>query len=377
MKIRLTTLFVFLLISLQAFGQSTYVIMGVVRDVETREVMPFTTVFLAGSTFGTTTNEKGQFTLEVDRNGTYDLIAKFVGYETYSTKLILSEKEVSTFDIYMTPGVRDLGSVVVVARKERQWKRFLNDFKIYFLGRSVNATSSEILNEEDLDFIYDEETSQLIAFSDEPVIVLNKALGYKIKCFLEDFVLDYSTGSHSYYTYTVFEELKPKNERKARMIERNRKAAYNGSAIHFFKSLYSKRLKEEGFFVELTKEPNNVAAFSLLESMKIHQVLKVRDATDHKSLSFKDYLSIWFMKEKEPWRFRQNIKSKAFDGASFAGKVKSYQQSWIILLENHKSIDFEANGLVKNPEAFYSLGYWAFEKVADMVPTDYNPSLKN
>lgn len=378
MKIRLSTLFVLFLISAQAFGQSSFVLKGVIKDAKTQEVMPFATVFFAGSTFGTTTNDKGEYSLSVDRSGTYDLVVKFTGYDTYAAQVTLGDAAVSRLDIAVTPGFRDLGSVVVVGKKNAQWKRYLEDFESVFLGQSINGVNSKILNKEVLDFVYDEETSQLSAFSEEPILIENKELGYSIKYYLEQFVLDYPSNINGFYGYTVFEEIEPKNERKARVLEKNRKRAYNGSTAHFFKSLYANQLKKEGFAVKLSSQETEDGTATYAEDVNLYNMLKNSQTGDYKQLSFDSYLTISYLKEKESLRYASVMAEKPEAGSTIRDPGgKNFQESQILLLDGYLSIDFEANGFIRNPTSFYSLGYWGFEKVGDLVPLDYAPGSKD
>ena len=378
MRFRLSILFTILLTSSLCFGQSTFELKGVVSDANSKEVMPFATVFFAGSTFGTTTNEKGEYSLQVSAAGTYDLIVKFVGYQIYATQVTLGEAEVSRLDISITPGAKDLGSVVVLAKQNAQWKRYLEDFESVFLGQSINGTNAKILNKEVLDFSYDEETSQLSAYSDEPILIENKELGYTVKYFLEQFILDFPSGISGFYGYTAFEEIEPKNDRKARALEKNRARAYNGSATHFFKSLYTNELKEEGFVAESSIEETEEGVASKVINVNLYDILKSSESGDYKQLSFDGYLTISYMKEKESLRYASATAEKPVTGLSISDRGgNDFQQSQILLLEGYSSVDFEATGFVRNPTSFYSLGYWGFEKVGDLVPLDYSPKDKN
>lgn len=376
MRFRFLFLIAATLVFSEGFAQDSFTLKGLVKDAKTGEAMPFATVFFAGTTFGTTTDEKGEYLLRVDRSGTYDLIVKFVGYELYATQVKLGEAEVSRLDISIIPGARDLGSVVVVAKQNVQWKRYLEDFEAVFLGQSINGTNSKILNKEVLDFVYDEETSQLNAYSAEPIIIENKELGYNVKYYLEQFVLDYPSDISGFYGYTIFEEIKPKNDRKAKVQEKNRTKAYNGSPPHFFKALFSNQLKEEGFIVELSIEET---ADGLVNSkdVNLYEMLENGQTGDYKQLSFESYLTISYMKEKESQRYAFATAQEAALGVNISNpEEKNYQASQILLLDGYPSIDFEANGFIRNPTSFYSLGYWGFEKAGDLVPLDYTPIVK-
>lgn len=377
MRFKLSILFTMLLISVQGFGQSTFVLKGVITDAKTQQVMPFATVFFAGSTFGTTTNDKGEYLLRVDKAGSYDLIVKFIGYETYAAQLRLGDAEVSILNVTLNSDARDLGTVVVVAKKNAKWKVYLEEFKRVFLGESINALNCKILNEQELDFTFNEETSQLEAFSDEPVIVENKELGYKVKYYLEQFVVDYETNLSGYYGFTIFEESIPKNQRKARVWATNRKKAYNGSATHFFSALSQDKLRAEGFVVGLAEILPDGNMKLDEEDVDFYELLKDTSLGKSKVLSFENYLSITYNKELESQRYMSIRSNNLSQGLTVGDPRKNPQQSWISILEGYEAIEFEANGFVINPTSFYSLGYWGFEKVAEMVPIDYLPELDN
>ena len=70
----------FFLISNAINGQEVGIVRGVVRDSQTREVIPFVNVILEGTTKGSTTNDKGEFVINNVTLGYVKLIASFVGY---------------------------------------------------------------------------------------------------------------------------------------------------------------------------------------------------------------------------------------------------------------------------------------------------------
>ncbi|OEK05070.1 carboxypeptidase-like regulatory domain-containing protein [Roseivirga misakiensis] len=374
MRIKLSILFTVFLISFPSLAQSTFTLRGVVTDAETKEPLPFATVFFAGTTVGTTTNEKGGYLLNVNSEGTYDLIVKFIGYQTYAAQVTLGDAAVAQLNVEIAPGAKDLGSVVVVARKDAKWKRYFKEFEKVFLGQTVNGINAKILNGESLDFVYDDEKEQLSAYAYEPLLIDNPELGYKVKYYLEQFLIDYKTNVSGYYGYTNFEPIGPKNKRKARTFERNRKAAYEGSSTHFFKALYKNQLEEEGFVIELisdlTADPRVIANQKTI----LNEKLSLDPMANFKRLAFDNYIRVSYLNEKESIRYRTATATVTpVARLAVSSQPARNQESWIFILEGNPAIEFEENGFVRNPISFYSYGYWAFEKVADMVPLDYEP----
>ncbi|MFY0592458.1 carboxypeptidase-like regulatory domain-containing protein [Roseivirga sp.] len=366
-----------LLYCTQSFAQSAFTLKGIVKDATSGESLPFATVFFAETTYGTTSKDDGTYELVVKSAGTYDLIVKFVGYKTYVAQVTLGESELAEFDILISPDTKDLGSVVVSAKKDRNWESNMIEFRRIFLGESDNARQSKILNEEVVDFIDDIETRTLEAYAQEPIIVENNALGYEITYYLESFIVDYNSNLSTYFGYTIFKEMKSRNKRKQRTWENNRKLAYEGSPVHFFTSLYENKLQDEGFLVQKAQDIEGVGRVLDPREAQLFDSLKGGKSNISKQLPFENILYITFQKEYESELYQK--RTNRTPGRLSVGKVEKNkpQQSWISMLDDNRSIEFEPNGYIYNPTAYYSAGYWGFEKVAEMLPIDYRPKKEN
>ena len=49
------------------------------------------------------------------------------------------------------------------------------------------------------------------------------------------------------------------------------------------------------------------------------------------------------------------------------------QMSWISMASKDAKVEFEKSGYMINPLSIVLEGYWGFEKVADLLPTNYQP----
>ncbi|WP_315816906.1 hypothetical protein [Paraflavitalea speifideaquila] len=97
----------------------------------------------------------------------------------------------------------------------------------------------------------------MIAVADEPLIIENRALGYRIKYQLEDFIYNMSERTLLYVGYTLFEDMAADRNRIPRRWVVARKHAYEGSMMHFMRSLYTNKLDMDGFEVQrMVKVPN-------------------------------------------------------------------------------------------------------------------------
>ena len=99
--------FCFFSISLVAFAQERE-IKGKVTDNDSGEGLPGVNIVVKGTTQGTTTDAKGEFTLSVLANST--LIFSFIGYETQETAI----GSQTTLNLKLIADTKALEEVVVV-----------------------------------------------------------------------------------------------------------------------------------------------------------------------------------------------------------------------------------------------------------------------
>jgi len=112
--------FVFPFISLLfylAAGSTTYCyaqeatkIMGIVRDAQTGDTLPFVSIYFKNTQIGSTTGFDGRFSLE-SRKGTDTLVASYIGYNT--VYLPIQRNRFQTVDIRMEPERYELSGVVI------------------------------------------------------------------------------------------------------------------------------------------------------------------------------------------------------------------------------------------------------------------------
>lgn len=365
-------LILFFFIGFEALAQQQFTITGVVKDADTGETLPFANVFFAETTYGVNTDDNGRFNLKVSQPGTYDLIVRFVGYQTYGLNIRLENDFNISLEVRLVPEELNLGSFTLTAQRDADWQRYLNEFKELFLGFSKNASDCKILNEQDLNFYFDKQENTLYAFAKEAIQVENKALGYLLEYHLEEFKIEYSKGLNTYYGYTVFTEMESKSKRRQRIWEENRKEAYEGSLQHFFATIYEGRQDEEGYIVQVAKDVTNFGRVMNPKNVNLREWLLQGQTGLSKVLPFENYLYVTYTKEKETPEYVQNFKPGRSMNSVSASKLGE-QVSWISLSEGRTAIEFEGSGYVYDPIGFYSSGYWGFEKVADMVPINYRP----
>src|SRR4030042_4203932 len=109
MKLLLCSLLFFISTNL-SFAQK-YIIKGQIQDKVTKENLSYANVRLAGTARGTSANIEGNFELRLDE-GTYTLIASFIGYKSDTAAVNL--KSTSIVNFILTPITIELGEVTVL-----------------------------------------------------------------------------------------------------------------------------------------------------------------------------------------------------------------------------------------------------------------------
>lgn len=389
-------------------AQDSFSITGIIKD-DKGEILPGAAIYLSGYKMATVANNEGKFALAGLKAGNYDVLVQVIGYSPQNKNVIVFDKSVN-IEIVLKEAITQLGEVVIQADKNRPY--YLDLFKKYFIGATPNAEKCTIINPEVIQTDYDKDKKVLTVSANDFLIIENKALGYRIKYLLSYFENDQRSGMLFYSGHPHFEELE-KSESKQRRYGKLRETAYNGSSQHFFRSLYAHRTKDEGFLIyKVAKVPNkdrpsdsiiNVNLKRLVrpytrgakvsdspnDSLKywrgkkneplMRSVLNKEDVlvdtlvkhlfSDVKSISYADALYILYTKEKE---------SSAYAGSGHKvtrpEEIPNYQVSVVYQLLRPAS--FYENGGIFDPRSLLYEGFWAYEKVADMVPMDYMPDVK-
>lgn len=219
-------------------------------DYETKEPILGATIYFDGTTNGTITNEEGDFKIQQTTRDNNKLIVNCLGYQ----KKIIDLSGISKVDriIYLKSKIEILDAVIITKDKWSRKKK-LAYFKKEFLGISLTSNQCEIENEEDIKIQFNAQTQQLTAYSNKTIIIKNKHLGYVIHYDLSDFTIqlekDLYFNSHYtkevYYLGTSF--FIAKKEKKKYRIAREK--AYNGSKLHFMRSIKNNAIEENDFLI--------------------------------------------------------------------------------------------------------------------------------
>lgn len=222
---------------------------GKVIDGATNLPFEMVSVFFDNTTIGTTTNEKGEFSIDYNDAVQSTLIISFLGYE----KVYISDyRSRNNITVTLKESADKLDEVVINADDGMSRKQKLKIFRKEFLGNSDFGKSCKILNEDVIYLRYNKADKTLTASSRSPILIKNGSLGYEISYDIVDFelvfkYLDTKTTHYTphsvVYTGTMFYKDILLNNKKRR-ISKNRDKAYKGSRQHFMRALYNGNLKK-------------------------------------------------------------------------------------------------------------------------------------
>lgn len=302
---------------------------GRVLDKESNQPICFATVYFNGTFIGTSTDDKGYFQLNVKKSSEMPITISAIGYYSHNEH---NYSDSIPLVIRLQPKIYELKDATVSAESlERKRRRYLRLFKEEFLGTTTNAEKCEILNEEDITFNYYSDKDTVKAFTSKPLVVVNRALGYKINYYLDKFEYYKKDGATFFTGNMIFEEDLSVAADGKQAFKHRRQASYNGSRMHFFRVLWFEGLEASAFRIRNTD-------YTLLSTPEIVQMDK----------SFNKFLE-------------------------YSGKLLiSYENSRSLIEFINSPVYFDKTGFF-NPGIKWS-GKMALQRVADWLPYEYKPS---
>jgi hypothetical protein len=406
MKILNLTLLL-LMLSLCCFAQ--YSVKGkIINQADTRPVSG-ASVFINGATIGSRTADDGTFTLSGVKPGRYELMITIVGFDKFSEAIEIVNSDINLPVITIFPKTTVLNEVKIKAGDDAERRRYYETFKDEFLGKSDLAKDCKILNPELLDFDYDDKTGILKASSVDFLIIENHALGYRLKYLLSSFSVTDAIGAGKEFSYAgnvFFEQMQgsPRDEERWRA---HRQEVYEGSQLHFLRAVLNNRVDQEGFQVlRYAITPNPERPADSIISKKIQLFTSLATGKDKKL--YKDSLKYWQKKAEMPVIIAQRLLNTPLQKSDFAkptdqhglyalmaggpdalyinydqyhhyktgaiSHLASADNTYATLLTFTSPAFFDENGSVLNPQSLSYLGAWSRNRIALLLPVDYEPA---
>jgi len=353
-------------------------------------------VFLSNSSFGTETADDGSFKLVGVKPGQYTLVATSIGF-LETTQSVLVGSEPINLNIELKPKVTELRGVVISTAAD--WKRNLELFKKEFIGTTEDSKKCEIINPHTLNMIYHNKKLTLEAWSDDFLIVENKALGYRIKYLIDTFSFSGLSGMTDWRGHAVFEELKGTAEQKKDWNKR-REDAYYGSERNFLRSLSNNTLTQDGFIMrKLTRELNPDRP----DDEIIHQKM-----TEFRQKGKVDSFKYWLNKSNMSKYYHENLSKEplqpfqayqvtdrpglyalrfSFSGCLYVIYTKKHEETdfkdlyrpldmenfetGVLTLMDPYAI-FDSNGVIFQGTVLTE-GSWSKDRIGELLPYNYAP----
>ncbi len=349
-----TTTAFFLLVLFMNFYRPVLAIAGSITgkiiEKESRSPLEFVNVFLANTTRGTTTDEKGVYAIRNVPPGIYQLVISRIGYRVETVQVRMAGPVVKRYDFELRRTVIAGEQVTIEAPDDPEWRQNFKKFRTLFIGESSNANRCRITNPYHLDFTPDS-AGYFIARSSKPLLIENNALGYDIRIILNLFRWGIHGGIYAYYPY--FTEKQPKNNRQAHRWRNMRKKTYRGSLRHFLSELAVRNTTGYAF------------PFDLYHAVRTGSTIDVK----HDQPLVVESLLI---SEQDP-----AIGSVRFYyGAGFLAvrDREGGEMSYIRFLKGY--LDFDRYGNILNARDFEVSGHWGTQRLADTLPNDYRENIE-
>lgn len=368
-------------------------ISGVVRDIETKLPLHGASIFAPQTTNGGATDETGLFAFTL-MEGQTQVIISFIGYEGVIAPANAFSDTDKTNIVYLTPIINNLKEMVIKKISAKQREKYMEIFNREFIGLGKIAEKTKILNPEVLQFDMNKENTLMTVTADVPIQMVNEKTGYHISYDLVYFESKVLTEEHNqklttYFGYPFFKDIVTEKKLNAKEVAKTRLKCYEGSTMHFIRSLYNGTMDEDGFTAKkFTRErnpkyPSQDSINRMVDNFrrkkisfphlpikykivydqaysKVHQLVFERE--NKKYFYFSDFLSVIYRKAKEDSKYVEYYHQMATD----------FQTSQLKLLED-SPIEIYADGNYASADRLANFGYMGWKKMGEMLPFDYQP----
>lgn len=337
--------------------QKDFTILGKVIDSASRQPLNGASAYCQNTTHGTITNNEGLFFMRLP-NGGYDLIVSYTGYNKSVLRISSNQAMADTVVIELVKEEKTMTEVAVVASNEvadglAKYGSFFTD---HFIGTTPNASQCVLRNPEALRFFYTKKRNRLKVTAKEDLIITNYALGYTIRYQLDSFSYDYNTNISQYTGYPFFQEIDSTTEAQTAW-KKNRAKTYLGSRLHFMRSLYDSVAIEEGFIVEkMDNDPKSVKGTIINTLYDGEQY--VADSNDV-TINWQGRYRVSYKTVFPEKRFLQEF------------KLPANTRMQVTLLDIADGFVIEENGYFYEQYDVINTGYWAWKKLAELLPYNY------
>jgi len=403
-------LFIVLLL-LPVFGYAQRNVRGTLIDSDTNLPISFATIYISGSTIGTSADSNGFFLLRSVPSFKTTLVVSAMGYEVFSKTLEAGEHGLELGDIRLNMRPEMLEEVSISPHsnfvREQRMKEFLDEF----IGKTPNSKKTKLLNPEFVHTFLDMSTLKMSAKADRTLVFKNDALGYLINVDLELFEGSATQGYEiqGHYFFIPLSD----NKAKVKQYEKARKEAYVHSFKRFLHQVFAPKPEWDAF---------EIFAFKHLQNQEKNRVSTLISAQEKEYLAlgggtrgdFQKYLQNYYHKDSIAY-FAKVLEQASYFlevdtiatsllelvqkdgeiayfiregnyGVRFTKRQKNQKlpqfskehnlDAAMILRQNH--IMLNSHGIFYPPLSITFGGVWSWNgRLADMLAQDYTPDTSN
>lgn len=347
-------------------------------------------IYIDGTKIGTTSKEDGSFTLSLPAKSSGNVIFQKEHYETFTT--LSSEVMGKTLKVILLKS-NDIEEVTIIPYTEEAYGNYIHYFLEQFIG--YDREQVRIKNQRTLKFAYDKKNKTLKVKAPKTLIIENKNLGYEIEYNLVNFSADFDSKMVNCSGTSLFREVKSNPK-----IRLNRMNAYEGSLLHFFRSIYNNTVAADQFIVnhvvkvpnpkypteeelrtlkdftetvkltktvsfpdhilDISQRKNNQKPYALaIIKTMIPDSDYVKRGSDGILFSFKDMLQVNYKKYDYELKGKEFIKSKNMVVLSS------------FLHPEGETFEVSKDGNITTPDLLITEGDFTKNKIENMLPLDY------
>lgn len=226
---------VYSIIYFSAFSFQSGGIKGKITD-KNGQGLPFATVHVSGTSFGTVTNSEGNYLLKLE-SGKYDLKFRFVGYVSADASIDING-DIKTYNVKLIPHAFELAEVIIMASREDPAYRVI---------RNAIANKDKYLNEIE-SFSCDVYIKGLQRLDEAP----KSLLGIKINI---DTGIVYLSESVSRLSFQRPDKYKERMI-SSKVSGKNNAFSYNQASdmkVNFYKNVVMAEVNQRGFISPIAK----------------------------------------------------------------------------------------------------------------------------
>lgn len=361
----------------------------IVNDAEQK--IANVSIYIDGTKIGTISKEDGSFSLNLPSKNIGNIIFQKEDYETFATPVsgVLNKK----LKVVLLK-TNTIEEVRIIPYTEEAYKNYIGYFLNSFIGN--DKENVKIKNQRSLKFAYDKKNKTLKVKAPKTLIIENKNLGYEIEYNLMSFSADFNSNMVNYTGTSFFKETKNSDK-----VKLNRMNAYDGSMLHFFRSIYNNKISEDKFVVNhVVQVPNpkypteeelnilkNFAEMSRASKAILKIPEEISDISHRKNsqkpyalaitktmipdsdyvkrngdnvfFSFKDMLQVNYPK------YYYELKGKEFTKSTIPVVISSF------LHPEDETFEVSKDGNISTPDLLIAEGDFTKNKIENMLPLDY------